>query len=647
MLNLVRKHADSWLIKAILWTIVFAFIGTIFYSWGMGGAAKLTGGVVATVEGSQINFNEYNKTFNNLVEYYREQFKNQFSEDMIRKLDLKTVALDVVIQKKLLLMEARKQNIKVSDDEVSDRVKSFPAFQKDQKFVSELYKNFLKSKRLSPFEFEESQRDVITMEKMEQLIRDGVKVTNTETTEAFKKEEDKIKLDYVSLPDDHFKIAAPAISAEEKKSYLEKNKAHFEVPENLAVEYIKLTAKEFEASAEIKDDEIQEYYKAKIADFREDKRYRASHILIRPEQVKPDEKLPTEEKKKILADAENAAKAKAADLLKKIKDGASFEEMAKQFSEDKVSGANGGELGVFPAGTMVPEFESVLEKLNVGDISEPVLTPFGYHIIKLTDKKAERVIPLEEAKDAVISALKANKAKSQVRRIVKQIYNAAKDDGSLAKAAEEHKIQVKKSPLFSADNHNLPDIGTVPEFYNTAFSLKENVLSSPVNTAEASYLVKVVERKPAYTPDLSEIDAKVTAEITLEKNKALTSQKITELEKSLAESKDLEKLAKDLGQEIKHTPLFSMEDSIPGIGNNAELKNGAFKLKVGETGKASARNKYYLFKLVDSKPAGDPTEDQKNKIQSRLKKEKGDVAFQSWLKELRAKANVMIDKTLL
>jgi peptidyl-prolyl cis-trans isomerase D len=647
MLNLVRKHADSWLIKAILWTIVFAFIGTIFYSWGMGGASKVTGGVIATVEGSKVNFDEYNKTFNNLVEYYREQFKNQFSEDMIRKLDLKTVALDVVIQKKLLLMEARKQDIKVSDEEVGERVKSFPAFQKDKKFVSELYKNFLKSKRLTPYEFEEGQRDAIAMEKMEQLIRDGIKITKTEIAEAFKKEEDKVKLAYISMSDQHFKVPSPAISADEKKAHLDKNKAHFEVPENIAVEYVKLTAKEYEATAEIKDDEIQEYYNAKIAEFREEKKYRASHILLRPEQVKPDENLPTEEKKKILAEAEKSAKTKADDLIKKIKDGAPFEEMAKQFSEDKVSGANGGDLGVFPRGTMVPEFESALEKLNIGDISEPILTPFGYHIIKLIDKKPERVIPLDEANDTVIRALKANKAKSQIRRIVKQIYGTAKDNGNLSNAAQEHKIPVKKSPLFSADNHNLSDIGTVPEFYNMAFRLKDNLISAPVNTAEASYLVKVVERKPAYTPDISEIDAKITEEIIQEKNKALTSQKLAELEKSLAESKNLEKLAKDLGLEIKQTPLFSMEDSIPGIGNNAELKTTAFKLKQDETGKASSRNKHFLVKLVESKPAGEPTEDQSNKIQSRLKKEKGDVAFQSWLKELRAKANVMIDKTLL
>lgn len=647
MLNLVRKHADSWLIKAILWTIVLAFVGTIFYSWGMGGAAKVTGGTVATVEGTKINFDEYNKTFNNLVEFYREQFKNQFTDDMIRKLDLKSMALDVIIQKKLLLLEAKKQNIRVTDDEVSDRIKSFPRFQKDQKFNSEFYKGFLKSKRLNASDFEESQREAITMEKLEQLVRDGVKITQPEIIEAFKREEEKLKLDYISFQDDFFKTTSPEITKEEKQAYLEKNKLQFEVPENIRVEYIKLNPKDFEASAEIKDEDVEEYYKAKIADFREEKRYRASHILFRPDLPKQDPKALEEEKKKQLGEAQNAAKIKAEEVFKKIKAGSSFEEMAKQYSDDKVSGARGGELGEFPHGAMVPEFEAVLNNLKVGDISEPVLTPFGYHVIKLTDKKDEHVKPLPEVKDTIIHALKENKARQLARRTAKHIHNTAKESGNLENAAKEQKAEIKKTAYFSTSSHNLPEIGAVPEFFNLAFSLKDNELSPPLNTAEASYVMKVVERKPAYIPELSEIDGRVTEALAFERNKSLTSQKFKELEKTVSESKDIEKTAQNLKLEIRHSAFFNMEDSIPGIGNNPEFKEKAFNLKTGEAAGIQVRNKYYLFKATDRQIAGEPSEVQSATILTRLKKEKGDAAFQSWLKELRAKANIMIDKTLL
>ena len=122
MLNIIREHSDSWLVKSILWMIVFAFIGTIFYSWGMGGATSSSGGVVATVDGSNISKAEYERTFNNLVNFYREQFQSQFSEELIQKLDLKNQALNVLIEKKILLHKAEKLNIQVSDEVVINQI---------------------------------------------------------------------------------------------------------------------------------------------------------------------------------------------------------------------------------------------------------------------------------------------------------------------------------------------------------------------------------------------------------------------------------------------------------------------------------------------------------------------------------------------
>ena len=171
MLNLIRKNADSWMIKSILWMIVVAFVATIFYSWGMGGASGSRGGVVATVDGIKIHYGEYDQSFNNLVDFYREQYKGQFSDEMVKTLDLKTAALDALIQKKLLLNEAEKQNIMISEEELIDRVKSIPTFQKGNSFSPSLYNNFLKYRRQTAKDFEENQRELLAIEKMEKLIK--------------------------------------------------------------------------------------------------------------------------------------------------------------------------------------------------------------------------------------------------------------------------------------------------------------------------------------------------------------------------------------------------------------------------------------------------------------------------------------------
>ena len=144
MLKAIREHADSWLIKSILWFIVFAFIGTIFYSWGMGGASSSPGGIVATVNGSKISQAEYERTFNNLINFYRDQYQSQFSEELIQKLDVKTQALDALIQKKILLAKANELDIQVGDAEVVNQINSLAAFQKNKVFNNAAYQIYLK-----------------------------------------------------------------------------------------------------------------------------------------------------------------------------------------------------------------------------------------------------------------------------------------------------------------------------------------------------------------------------------------------------------------------------------------------------------------------------------------------------------------------
>ena len=282
MLNVIREHADSWLIKSILWFIVIDFIGTIFYSWGMGGASSSSGGVVATVNGTKISQAEYERTFNNLINFYREQFQNQFSEELIQKLDLKTQALDALIQKKILLAKADELDIQVGDAEVVNLLKTITAFQKNNKFNNEAYENYLKFKRLTKLEFEEKQRESLLLEKIRNLIAANVKVSPNELDEAFMLANEKVKLDYIIIPSDHF-TSTEKVSQEEIKSFYEKNKTRFEVPEKIKIQYVKTVPKNYESQIDIQSEDIEDYYKTKIADFRVRKMYKAAHILFRPE----------------------------------------------------------------------------------------------------------------------------------------------------------------------------------------------------------------------------------------------------------------------------------------------------------------------------------------------------------------------------
>ena len=648
MLNLIRKHADSWMIKSILWLIVLAFVGTIFYSWGMGGRFEGRSGVLGTVNGEEITLAEYDRSFDNLVNFYRDQFQSRFSEDMVEKLDLKNSALEAIIQKKILLMEAEKQNIRISDAELADRILSNPNFQKDDQFNRSMYERFLTFNRMSAQEFEKSQRQLLLMEKVESFIKDNTHVSDAEVQEAWQKQNRKVKIQYAEFPKDYYQSQITPTD-EQLHQYYEAHKREFEVPTQIKVQYVKLTPDEVIDDIKIYEEDIQDYYENNQADYFVEKQYKAKHILFRVEDnFLPGEEIPVDEKEKQLNEAEAKAKARAEDVLKKIKrEDAPFELMAKQHSDDKMSGENGGDLGTFPKGTMVGDFEAALDTMKPGEIAGPVKTPFGYHIIKLENVQEQRIKPLDQVKPEIVEKLKGMKARQRIRRIAKKIFSAAQKDNELARAAVEYDRSVQTTDFFSAKDHDVSGIGTVPEFYNTAFTLQDNIVSAPVNTFEASFLIKVIERKPPFIPQLQAVREEVKEAFMENRHREVTQAKFEILGKQLAKNPDLEQIAAANSLEVDTTPYFSQVDSIPGVGDIKSIKNTIFQLKPGEAAAGESPRNYYLIKVTDLQKADEPTKKELEETYKQLKTEKANIVFRNWMDQAKAEARVMVDKTLL
>jgi peptidyl-prolyl cis-trans isomerase D len=618
--------------------IVFAFIGTIFYSWGMGGATNSSGGVVATVDGSNIKKNEYERTFNNLVNFYREQFQSQFSEELIQKLDLKKQALNVLIEKKILLHKAKKLNIQVSDAEVINQINSLAVFKKNKVFNNTIYQNYLKFKRVTPLEFEETQREALLLEKIRNLIKFNVKVSPNELNEAFLIANEKVKLDYMVLPLNHFK-SEEKVSSEEIKSFYEKNKERFEVPERIKIQYVKTTPKDYESQIEIQNEDIEDFYKMKIASFRVQKMYKAAHILFRPETK-------NNESQDSIKKSEEQAKNKADNILKKIRSGVSFKELAKKHSDDLVSGKNGGSLGEFPEGMMVNEFENALKKLSPKETSEPIKTSFGFHIIRLDEVTPERIKPLEEVKEEITKKIIENKTRQKMKRSIKHLHLSAKGNHDLMSAAQEKKMTVQTTSFISKENHTVPDIGSNPAFFNQAFLLEDKKVGEPVITLESAFVMKVIAREQSYIPKLTDI-AKLAQEKAQEKKDYTFSTKKSEsfAGKISNGTIDFESTANELGLDIKHTPFFSRSDSIPGIGNLEKVKTKAFELDKGKSGWAFVRDNYYLVRLQDRQKADIPEAKDLKDLRKKIKLKKGNSIFQEWMDNLKESSEILIDKS--
>ena len=647
MLNFIRKQSDTWLIKSILWLIVLAFVATIFYSWGAGGSIGEANRTVATVNGMEIKTSEYERAYGNIVNFYRNQFRGQFSEEMVARLKLKENALDALIQNRLVLLEAEKMNLMISDQELAESISKRPEFQKDDKFSSSLYKNYLRFSRISAKDFEDIQRKNLLREKLEGIIKASTQISESEIQEAYKKENEKIKFKYIGFSKDYFK-PADRPSDEEIQKYFDAHKSQFEVPEQIQVQYVKLTPKMVEDVIEIYEEDIQDYYKANHAKFFIKKQYKASHILIKNDDALPfGEDLSDEEKEKLLNEADEKTKIKADEILKQIREGADFGEMAKKHSADPASGNNGGSLGQFSRGLMIPEFEAALDQLKPGELGGPVKTLFGFHIIRLDEVKEERLKPLTEVQEEIKKILKEDKSRKRIRTIAKKIRKEAGAGNNLTQAALKYKAETKTTEFISRKIHNVPEIGNVPEFFNAAFLLAGEQLSEPVNTPEASYLLKITARKDPYIPKLNEVLRAVTQEVVEEKTQSTTESQFKVLGERLKNTKNLEQLAKKLNMTVEETPFINQSDSIPGIGNIQSIKDAVFPLKPGETTTGASRGVYYLIQMVEREEADQPDAEKSKKIYTRLKNEKSRLIFQEWMENVKENADILIDRTFL
>jgi peptidyl-prolyl cis-trans isomerase D len=285
--------------------------------------------------------------------------------------------------------------------------------------------------------------------------------------------------------------------------------------------------------------------------------------------------------------------------------------------------------------------------LKPGEVSKPVLSPFGYHIIKLENRTEKRIRPLSEVKDQIIQSLKEIKARQRVKRIIKRIHQAAQKDGNLSKAAKNHQLKTGETDYFSRESHTLLEIGNQPDFFNTAFSLEKNKVSEPIITPEVSFLLKITKEKSKYIPELSEVKKKVKEALTESNNEATTLKKFEELKDNLAKEKDLEKIVNGYDITIRNTPFFSKAESIPGIGDINQIKEKAFSMKIGEFSSAKVRNRFYLYKLEDIEKAGEPDNGQTRQIANKIKIDKSRQAFQEWVENLKTGAKILVDKTLL
>jgi len=616
MLRILRKKETA---KKVLIGLA-AIIIPAFVLWGAGSAVRgrrqRGPSFAGTIFGKKVSLEDYAVNLRAARNDAMLRYKD--FEKIYRQLDLPARAWERLI----LLYEAKRQRIKVSNKEVVETIRSFPFLIRNGTFDRQLYKQIVTNTfRMSPREFEEEIRDTLMISKLREEVTEGISITEEELLAAYKNENEKIRIAYVVQNPKDF-TEEVEVSDEEIRAFYEEKAHEFKKPEEVKIDYIEFNYTDYVEDIEIGDDEIQYYYDTNIDEFKHPESIRARHILF-----------------------ENEEKAKK--ILKKVKSGADFAEMAKRHSTGPTRD-KGGDLGYFERGKMVPEFEEVAFALGVGEISDVVKTKFGYHIIKVEDKKEAYVDEFDAVKEKIKKKLLIEGAKTMAYNEAMTAASLLEKNMSLQQIAQELRKVIKTTDFFPRYG-TIPSIGWNPEIQRIAFELKLNETSRLISPndadSEVHYIIRLNEKKAPEIPPLDQIRERVMTRAKQMKADELAKEKLEEQRRIILEQVNkgvpFEDACRSAGFDVKKSELFARSDYVKEIGPASSLEE-VFTYKIGDISPILKTGRVYcIVQLKEFAPIDEKEyEDQKEAFRQKLLQQKKDRFLNEWLTNLKLKANL-------
>ncbi len=630
MLSLMRKHAQSWLIKFALGAIIVVFI--FWYGWNY---RAQRGNRIAVVNDAPIVLDEFRGVYDQLLEGYRRQFGDAFDEKLVQSLNLKRQALDQLINRRLLLHESSRLRFRVTNEELLRAIEQVPAFQRNGRFHPQVYQRVLTRNRMTPEMYEENKKSELLINKLQTFFLGSVKVSEAEALETYKWLEEEVSLDYVV-----FKPSAYGnveVTPEEVETYFTKHEKTYETPPKVKVQYLLLDFKGFEAQTKVSEEEVLSYFEINKDDYSTPKKVRARHILFKVgPHAKPEE-------------IEDARK-KALDVLKQARSGTDFGKLAREYSDDPGSRGKGGDLGFFTRDRMVKPFSDAAFAMKPGEISEPVRTSFGWHVIKVEVVQEAKEPVLAEVADEIRSKLLKNAARTLAFDRAEEIYEACYGAGNISDVAKANQLKVHETGFFPP-NGPIKGIKEEKKFAEMAFALGENEVSEPLELSEGYYIVEQFANEPASIPDLKTVEERVRQDLIQAKENDLAKQDAEEFLSSLKGGAEFQKAAANQKLKTKSTGFFKRSGAIPEIGLEQEIQDAAFLLSPSNPfpdGVIKGRQGYYVIRFKARQEA-DPKEfeDQKSRITSSLLRQKRQTAIGGLLARLREKSEITVEEGFL
>ncbi len=551
-----------------------------------------TAGVVATVSGQDITANEVERQAKQML---NQQFPRGGAQASMLLPYFAQRAAENLISEKLLLVQAQNMGLKATDEDLRENMRHgqlgqilFP----NGNFIGEQeYENFVASNNLTVQQFEQLVKEDILLNKLRDLVSSSATVTDAEVRKQFDKQNTKVKFNYAVIKkDDILKTIHPADA--ELKAFYDRNKQSYvnSIPERRQLKYIVVDNARLLSQTQVTQQELQSYYQDHRDEYRVPEQVNVRHILIKTPLPGPDG---TVDQKAV-----DAARAKAEDVLKQVKAGGNFADLAKKYSDDPGSAKNGGSLGFIGKGRTVPEFEKAAFSLPKGGTSDLVQSSYGFHIIHVDDKHDAQVKSLDDVKAQIEPLIKQQKAAQASQQEVDQLLSQARST-SLEKAAASKGLQVISTD-FVDSKAALPGIGNDPQFMSTVFAQNQNAQPDQAQIHQGYAIYQVTAVKPPSTPTFDEIRSRVEQEFKNQRVSQLLAQKTEELSDRAKADHDLKKAAKEVGAEYKTSDFVLPDGQVPDVGSMTGSAAVAFTLKPGDiSGPIDAGNTGVVLSVTD------------------------------------------------
>ncbi|MGD9600398.1 MAG: SurA N-terminal domain-containing protein [Gammaproteobacteria bacterium] len=500
MLQTIRERAQG-LVAAV---IIF-FLCLTFAVWGV--ESYLTAArevVVAEIDGEEVLLQEYQATLQRLRQRAQAELGEAFDPTAWDDEATKLQALEFLVENKVLGQNVDHARLKITTDQLASYLKSSPSFQVDGKFSAERYQQITSMLGFDEQSYEIQARRDLALQQLRAGIVGSAFVTPAEIAKVEQLRAQTRDIAFAVIPPTE--PAQEVVSDEDARRHFESRKENYRVEDKVALEYIELKLGDLMARVAPTKEELTQYYESHKADFTVEEQRNANHILVQLEAGAAPEQ-------------DAAARKKAEEMRELVLGGREFEEVAKEFSDDIGSRSEGGATGLFGRGVMAPEFEEAVFSMKVGEISEPVKTSFGYHVIKVAEIKPGGVTSFDEARADVEARVRREQAEELFYESAERFGDTVYEHpDSLAESAAQLDLQVATTSEQTRDQIAAAFNPAVAEAVWEPEVLTQGLASPPIEIGDDRVVaVRVTKFTPSHLPEFETVRTQVVAEIQEER----------------------------------------------------------------------------------------------------------------------------------